>query len=365
MPPSARAALRYIAEIALLAALYAGAAWLGLRYVTIGHSISLVWPPAGLAFAALVLRGRRLWPGVTIGALLANALTPIPLAGAAGLALGNTAAALLATAILQRTIAARPQLEQPQHVRALFLASALGALTAAVAGVTVLEAVGVLDRGAALPALATWWAGDMLGLLVVAPVCFSWATRPLARDTRRVLEVVALVLGTVMAMDLGLVQTLWPSVLREVEYTYLLFPFVAWAAVRFGPRGSALVTLTVAAVAVWRTARGGGPFLQGSAGETLFAAACYLLVLAVTGLVVASAVWFERGRATHALQRSEERLHLALGAARMGSWHWSVESDALVWDDNLRALYGLAPGHDVGGYQDFLARIHPDDRGFV
>ena len=99
MPPSARAALRYIAEIALLAALYAGAAWLGLRYVTIGHSISLVWPPAGLAFAALVLRGRRLWPGVTIGALLANALTPIPLAGAAGLALGNTAAALLATAI--------------------------------------------------------------------------------------------------------------------------------------------------------------------------------------------------------------------------------------------------------------------------
>jgi PAS domain S-box-containing protein len=154
-------------------------------------------------------------------------------------------------------------------------------------------------------------------------------------------------------------------VLREVEYTYLLFPFVVWAAIRFGPRGATLVTLAVAAMAVWHTARGGGPFLEPSADETLVAATCYLLVLAVTGLLVGSAVWFERGRATSALQRSEERLHLALDAARMGIWYWSVGSDALVWSDNLRALYGLAPGQDVGGYEDFLSRVHPEDRAFV
>ena len=365
MPPTNRYPRRYVAEVVLLAAVYAGAAWLGLRYVTVGHSVSLVWPPAGLAFATLVLRGRRLWPGVAIGAFLANALTPVPLAAAAGLALGNTAAALLAATILQRIVGAKPQLEQPRHVRALLLASALGALAAGLVGVTVLAAAGALGPGPPLLALATWWAGDMIGLLVVAPVCFSWATRPLARDTRRVLEVVALVVGTALAADLGLLQTLAPSVLREVEYTYLLFPFVVWAAVRFGPRGATLVTLAAAAAAVWLTARGGGPFLHGSAGATLFAAACYLLVLAVTGLLVASAVWFERGRATHALQRSEQGLRLALDAARMGIWYWSVESDALVWDDNLRALYGLAPGQDVGGYQEFLARVHPDDREFV
>ena len=74
MSPAARSALRDASQVALLAATYWAAAWLGLRYVTVGHSISLVWPPAGLAFAALVLLGPRMWPGVTLGALLAAPL---------------------------------------------------------------------------------------------------------------------------------------------------------------------------------------------------------------------------------------------------------------------------------------------------
>ena len=363
---SARSALRDIFRIALVAAAYWAAAWIGLRYVTIGHSVSLVWPPAGVAFAALVLLGPRIWPGVMLGAFLANAMTPVPLAAAAGIALGNTGEALLAAVMLGRIAGSRPQLEEPRHVRILlFVAAPLGALLAALVGVGSLYLTGALDALPALRALPTWWAGDMLGLVIVAPVLFSWATRPLARDTRRVLEVVALVVGTAVAVDLGLLRSAYLPGLRDVEYTYLLFPFVVWAAVRFGPRGASLVTLAVAAVAVWHTARGGGPFLVGSAGRTLFAAACYLLVLAVTGLLVASAVWNERHRATEALQRSEERLRLALDSARMGIWYWSVETNTLAWDDTLRSLYGLAPGQPVGGYEEFLARVHPEDRQFV
>jgi PAS domain S-box-containing protein len=366
MSPAARSALRDASQVALLAAAYWAAAWLGLRYVTIGHSISLVWPPAGLAFAALVVLGPRMWPGVTLGAFLANAMTPVPLAAAAGIALGNTGEALVAALILRRVAGSRPQLEEPRQVRVLlFTAAPLGALLAALVGVAALHLTGALDSHTGLRALLTWWAGDMLGLLIVAPVCFSWAAQPLARDTRWVLEVVALVVGTAAAADLGLLQSVYFPALGELEYTYLLFPFVVWAAVRFGPRGASLVTLSVAAVAVWHTVRGGGPFLVESAGGTLFAMACYLLVLAVTGLLVASAVWNERDRATHALQRSEEHLRLALDAARMGIWYWSVESNVLVWDDNLRALYGLTPGQPVGGYQEFLGRVHPDDRHFV
>ena len=366
MPADGRSTSRYAAEVVLLAALYWAAAWIGLRYVTIGHSVSLVWPPAGIGFAALVLLGPRHWPGVALGAFLANAATPVPLAAAACIALGNTAEALLAAFVLRRVSGARPQLEEPRQVRhLLFAAAPLGALLAALVGVATLRLTGVLDSAAARPALLTWWAGDMLGLLVLAPVCFSWATRPLARDARRVLEVVALIVGTAAAADLGLLQSASIPVLGEVEYTYLLFPFVVWAAVRFGPRGASLVTLVVAGVAVWHTARGGGPFLVASTGATLFAVACYILVLAMTGLLVASAVWSERHRATHALQQSEERLRLALDSARLGIWHWSVESNALVWDDTLRSLYGLAPGQDVGGYQEFLTRVHPDDRRFV
>ena len=366
MPFAVRPALRYIAVVVLLAGLYAAAAWIGLRYVTTGHSVSLVWPPAGVAFAALVLLGYRYWPGVAIGAFIANAATPIPLAAAVGIAVGNTTEALLAAYLLRRVAGPRPQLEDPRQTRTLILLAApAGAVVAALIGITTLLVTRALDPRAALQALPIWWAGDVLGVLVVAPVFFSWTARPRIRDTRRLLEVIALVVGTVAAADLGLLQSVQLPFLEKVEYTYLLYPFVVWAAVRFGPRGASLVTLVIAALAVWHTARGGGPFLVGSTGGTLFAVACYLLVLAVTGLVVASAVWSERERATRALQRSEERLRLALDSARMGIWYWSVDTDGLVWDDNLRRLYGLGPGEVVASYEQFMNRVHPEDRQFV
>ncbi len=366
MPFAVRSVLRYTILVVLLAAVYAAAAWVGLRYVTTGHSVSLVWPSAGIAFAALVLLGGRYWPGVAIGAFIANAATPIPLAAALGIAAGNTVEGLLAAYLLRRVAGSRPQLEEPRQTRTLILLAApAGALAAALTGVTALLVTRGLDPRAALQALPVWWAGDVLGMLVVAPVCFSWAARPRVRDTRRLLEVVALVVGTAAAADLGLLRSANLPLLEELDYTYLLFPFVVWAAVRFGPRGASLITLVVAAVAVWHTARGGGPFLVGSGGGTLFAIACYLLVVAVTGLVVASAVWSERDRATRALQRSEERLRLALDSARMGIWYWSIENNVLVWDDNLRALYGLGPGDVVADHEQFVSRVHPDDRQYV
>src|SRR6478736_735454 len=92
----------YLLTSALLAIVYYGAARLGLRYASIGQSISLIWPPTGIAFAALTLLGYRYWPGVALGAFLANAGTPVPLPAAAGVALGNTLEALVAAYLLRR-----------------------------------------------------------------------------------------------------------------------------------------------------------------------------------------------------------------------------------------------------------------------
>jgi PAS domain S-box-containing protein len=126
-----------------------------------------------------------------------------------------------------------------------------------------------------------------------------------------------------------------------------------------------LLTLTVAVLAVWHTARGGGPFVADTVVATRFALTVYLAALAVTGLVVAAAVNSERGRATQALRASEERLRLALDSARMGIWFWSVEGNTLTWDENLRALFGLKPGEVVSSYDDFINRVHPEDRAMV
>src|SRR5713101_2652246 len=90
-------------HIALLAGAYFAAAKLGLTAASLKGNVTPVWPPAGLALAALLLFGSRLWPGVALGALLVNATTPgVPFLSAIGVAAGNTLAALLAAYLLRR-----------------------------------------------------------------------------------------------------------------------------------------------------------------------------------------------------------------------------------------------------------------------
>lgn len=358
--------LLYVVTLVVLATVYYATARLGLHYASIGQSISLIWPPTGIAFAALTLLGYRYWPGITVGAFLANAATPVPLLATLGISLGNTLEALVAAYLLRRFAGRRPQLDDVRHMRALVLVAApLGALCGAVVGPASLWLTGALPTPAVPMALAVWWTGDILGALVVAPVFFTVAGRRPAQASSRVMEVAILCLGTIAAAEMGLGRVLATPVLRQVDYHYLLFPFVIWAALRFGARGASLMTLTVSAVTVAHTVHGGGPFVSGTLVRTLFAVAGYLGVVAVTGLVLAAAVRWERNQATEALAHSEERLRRALDAARMGIWFWSVEHNTLTWDDNLGQLYGLKPDEKVSTFEEFLTRVHPDDRGFI
>ncbi|HET6796456.1 MAG TPA: PAS domain S-box protein [Gemmatimonadales bacterium] len=73
----------------------------------------------------------------------------------------------------------------------------------------------------------------------------------------------------------------------------------------------------------------------------------------------------ERKRAQEMLAQSQERLQLALKAARMGIWHWDVPAGVLSWDEGLERLYDLPPGEKITGYEQFLQRVHPEDRPYV
>ena len=358
----------YLVQVGGLAVVYYAAARLGLRYASIGQSISLVWPPTGIALAALVVFGLRAWPGVALGAFLANASTPVPLATAAAIAAGNTLEAVLAAALLVRAAGRRPRLDAMATVRALVTSSApLGAVVGALIGVTALTMSGVLSTAQATSAVAVWWTGDLLGALVVAPLLLAWGLSPApAGGARGSLEVALLCLGTVVAAELGFGHLLpVPGLFRRLDYLYLLFPFVIWAALRFGSRGASLMTFTVSVVAVWRTVQGGGPFNTETGGGTLFAVACYLGVVAVVGLLLAAAVTNEREAATEALRRRDEQLRVALDAAQMGVWVWSSADNRLTWDETLRRMYGVGADERIAGYDDFISRVHPEDRAFV
>ncbi len=71
-----------------------------------------------------------------------------------------------------------------------------------------------------------------------------------------------------------------------------------------------------------------------------------------------------RKQAEEALLQSQERLQLALKAARMGTWRWDIKTNALSWDQGLHQLYGI-DGTTIDSYEGFIERVHPDDRAYV
>ena len=358
--------LRTLLVGVVLAVVYYAAARFGLRYASIGRSISLVWPPTGIALAALTAFGLRYWPSVAVGALLANLATPVPPLTAALIAGGNTLEALIAAGLLRRVAGAAPRLDAGSTVRTLVLAAVpLGAVVSAGFGIAALRLAHALEHSIAT-AFAVWWTGDLLGGLVVAPLLLAWLLpRPIRGHTRGIVEIALLCLGTVAVAELLLGTVVRLPVLQQVDYLYLLFPFVIWAALRFGPRGASLATFTVAVVAVWHTSRGGGPFIGASGPATLFAASCYLAAVAVTGLALAAAVAHERAAAASVTEQREEELRAALDAARMGTWSWTAADDRVVWDRTMREIYHLKPDQRVATYADFLVHVHPEDREYV
>src|SRR2546430_16506527 len=115
---------RLLAALAVAAAYYAAAKF-GLALAYENSSVTAVWPPTGIALAALLLGGFRLWPGIALGAFLANAWTDVPIGTALGITVGNTLEALAGAYLLRRFTDFRPQPHPLRHVGSLAACGAL------------------------------------------------------------------------------------------------------------------------------------------------------------------------------------------------------------------------------------------------
>jgi PAS domain S-box-containing protein len=302
----------YLAHVALLIALYVSSANLGLSLHAVGGFATAIWPPTGLALVALVLGGYRLWPGIALGAYLVNVWAGAPPLVASGMALGNTLEALVGAAFLGRVIRFRPALDRLRDVAGLVGAAALSTPVSATVGVTTGWLGGVMATDVYGEAWRTWWLGDMNGALVVAALLFTWSARPKTLlSARPFLEGAGLLL-TVATLSL-LVFT--RSVATDsIDFSYLLFPVLVWAALRFGPPGASAATAIVSAVAIWGTAHGGGPFVGNTLHESVLALQAFMSIVAATVLVLAAVV-AERKRAERRLMAHDATTRLLAEAA--------------------------------------------------
>jgi signal transduction histidine kinase len=289
----------YLGGVLLLAALYIGLARLGLRLDAVNNFATLVWPPSGLALAALLVFGPRLWPGVALGAAVANVWTGAPILVALGIALGNTLEAVLGSYAVRRVPGFRVTLDSvPAVLGFVFFAALASPVVSATIGVASLYAAGLVPAAGLATTWSAWWLGDAIGALVVTPFLLTWATnpRPWIVEPARLAEAVALA-ATLVGMTLYLfsASTATGNAGPFRQPTTLL-PLLIWAALRFGVRGATGATLLVAVAAVWSTAVGRGPFVRGELHEGLALLQGFMSVVAVTFLAL-SAVIAERQRA--------------------------------------------------------------------
>ena len=284
-------------RLVVLAAVYFLAGKIALQHFAFLHaSASPVWPPAGIALAAFVLLGPRLWPAIFVAAFLVNVTTAGAVLTSLAIAAGNTAAGVLGAAIVNRATGGPRAFERAADVfKFVGLAAAPSTALSASVGVLSLALGGAVSRGEFGPVWLTWWLGDLAGDLVVAPVVLLWCTPGAAAPMGRRPREAGILVVVLVAVGLGVFSGLGPFPSTSYPLAFLTIPALVWASFRFGPTGAATAMLISFALAVFGTLRGLGPFVVGSANESLLVLQGFMVVMAGTILPMAALVWDRQG----------------------------------------------------------------------
>jgi anti-anti-sigma factor len=292
----------YAGQFVVVAATYYLTARLSLRVALVGSVVTPIWPPTGIAVVALLLLRVRLWPAITLAALLVN--LPInPSVGAAVLiAVGNTAAPLLAVGLL-RAAGFRSQLDRLRDALALVVLGALISMAlSATLGTAALLIDGTISGSNAASTWALWWAGDATGVLVFAPLLLS------VRQVRQLAWPRWLEATGVIASLAVVAYLVFHS---QYQDTYLVFPLLIWASVRFGQLGASLAAVTVVGMTVWSAIDKAGPFANTTLLHRMLMLQTYDAVIALTSFVLA-AIMTERVGALTREHRNAETLQRSL-----------------------------------------------------
>jgi integral membrane sensor domain MASE1 len=309
-------------QIVSVAVAYYLAAIVGLQLELVRGQVTPLWPPTGVALVGLLLLGPRVWPGITIGALLLNVPLGPSLPAATLIAVGNTLAPV-AGYVLLRQVRFRSQLDRLHDVLALVF---LGALTSTLVSANIGASALVLARAVPpdrfLTTWSVWWTGDAMGVLVVAPLLLvirHWR-RPRTLRPYRCVEAATLLVSAALV-------TVFVAG-AAAQLFFLVFPFLVWAAVRFQEGGATVCVLIVSVIMTRAAAIGAGGFGQHDLFTNMVILQAFNGSAALTALLLAALIH----------QRDQTHRDLKHACRQLAELATRLDQNAVPGDQMLAAL---------------------------
>jgi signal transduction histidine kinase len=304
-----------VAMTALLVALgYYLAARLGFIFTLQPYPVSTLWPPNALLTAALLLLPAPSWWVVLAAALPAHLLAElqsgVPPAMVLGWYLSNCSEALIGAGLVRAFAPGALRLDSLRNAGIFLLCGALAApLISSFLDAALVTLIGWGQTG--------YWElvrlrlfSNVLAELTIVPLVLTWAAvslrglrqQPLMRHVEAIALLLGLLITSLVVFDLPLFDAnLAPALF------YAPLPFLLWAAVRLGPRGTSTSLALLVFVTIWGAVHGLGPFLGGTPQETARDMQFFLIAVSVPTLLLA-VVLEERTRT--AREAHEQRLQL-------------------------------------------------------
>ena len=346
--------------IGLLTLVYFIAGKFGLMLASLHASASPVWPPAGIALAALLVLGYRAWPAIFVGAFLVNVTTAGNVATSLAVASGNTLEAVCGAWLVNRFAGGTTVFDRPQGVFKFALAAVVSTIISPAFGVTSLAVAGFADWTNYGAIWLTWWLGDTTGDLLIAPLIILWSIALKRRWNRREAVEVGILLLLLFVLSEAVFGGWLTISAKDYPIAFICGAIVIWTAFRFTQRETATGIFILSAIAIWGTLHGFGPFVRETENQSLLALQSWTAVLTITAMAL-SAAMAERRRAEEALRESEARINLAANAANLGLWVWNLRDDEFWVTEKWRRLFGFAESEPVDTGQ-LLQVVHPEDR---
>ena len=343
VPPAGPLQLRRPAneaiELIALAVAYFVLAKLGLTLASLHPSASPIWPPSGLALAAFLLWGNRVWAAVAVGAFMANATTFGSTVTSLAIAAGNTTEAFVTAWLLKTWSDGVNTFRTPAGVAKFAgLALAPGTMVSATVGVGSLVLAGHADAAKFTGIWTTWWLGDVGGQVIVAPAIVLWATARRLRLDGAELQRLAALLGATVAVGVIAFSPLLEQTPLRGPLAFLAIAPMLWAALRFRPRHTATAALVLSAFAVWGTLANGGPFAGPSLNDSFLLTLTFVISVAVPSLVLSADVTLRRE--SEADELSTDVNGVATIDLPDGNYYFDAEHEGYIsyWDGSFSVI---------------------------